>query len=260
MLREQIHYDVLIVGAGPAGLAAAIYLKKLSIQDNQNISICVLEKASAVGAHSLSGALLDVTCLSKLLDHWENAPLQTPVKESHFLYLTSRHAIALPAPHLHQKKDYVVSLGELCHFLAQEAQVLGIDIYPNFAASEVLYDEKGAVQGVLTGVAGLHQDATSSNRYEPGVEMLATYTVFAEGCRGSLSQQIIKRFELDANCDPQHYGLGIKELWEIEPQKAILGKVIHTIGWPLSHKTYGGGFLYHCQDNRVAIGFIVGLD
>lgn len=261
--RETMNYDVLIVGAGPAGLATAIHLKQLYEFRERALSICVLEKATSVGAHSLSGGILDISSFNELLPNWQKqyTLTRTPVCSSDFLYLTKHHAIKLPTPPqiIHQG-DCIISLGELCTFLAEEAERLGVDIFPNFAASEILYDEKGSVRGVLTGVMGVNEDGTLSDRYEPGIEVLALQTVLAEGCRGSLSQQVIQHFSLASDCDPQIYGLGIKELWEIDPKKMQLGKIVHSIGWPLSQQVYGGGFLYHVKPNQVAVGFVVSLD
>jgi len=261
--RETMNYDVVIVGAGPAGLATAIHLKQLCALHERDWSICVLEKGASIGAHSFSGAVLDISSLNELLPNWEKRyPLtRTPVCSSDFLYLTKRRTIKFPhPPQMNHQGNFIISLGELCTFLAEEAERLHVEIYPNFAVSEILYDEKGVVKGVVTGTMGINGDGTLSDRYEPGIEMLASQTVLAEGCRGSLSQQAIQRFSLASHCDPQVYGLGIKELWEIDSKKTQPGKIIHSIGWPLSQKVYGGGFLYHTKPNQVAVGFVVGLD
>lgn len=261
--RETMNYDVVIVGAGPAGFATAIHLKQLCALHERDLSICILEKGASIGAHSFSGAVLDVSSLNELLPNWQEqyTLTRTPVYSSDFLYLTKYRAIKFPnPPQMNHQGNFIISLGELCTFLAEEAERLHVEIYPNFAASEILYDKKGAVKGVVTGTMGVNGDGTLSDRYEPGIEMLASQTVLAEGCRGSLSQQVIQHFSLASHCDPQIYGLGIKELWDIDPLKTQPGKIIHSIGWPLSQKVYGGGFLYHTKSNQVAVGFVVGLD
>ncbi|QQS17053.1 MAG: electron transfer flavoprotein-ubiquinone oxidoreductase [Neisseriales bacterium] len=256
-------YDVLIIGAGPSGLSAAICLKQLSAKIGRQLSVCVLEKASTIGAHSLSGAIFDIRTLDELLPNWTqlHAPIHTAVHSSRFLYLMRHHAIPLPLPPtMRHQGDYIISLSELCSFLASQAEALGVEIYPNFAASEILYDNQGAVRGVLTGVMGLNAEGKPSERYEPGIEMLAHQTILAEGCRGSLSQLVIKHFALATNSDPQLYGLGIKELWKIDQTLVRGGQVMHTIGWPLGQNAYGGGFLYCLTDGKVAVGFVTSLD
>ncbi len=256
-------FDVVIVGAGPAGLASAIRLKQLAVAHHQEIAVCVLEKGSEVGAHILSGAVLEPRALNELIPDWRSrgAPLATPVKQDSFLFLTRRSAIRMPTPPaMRNHGNFIVSLGKVCRWLASQAEELGVEIYPGFAAAEVLYDERGHVRGVATGDMGLGKDGKPTARYQPGIELHAKQTLFAEGCRGSLTRTLTKRFKLDAHGDPQTYAIGIKELWEVDPAKHRPGTVVHTIGWPLDTATYGGSFLYHMEDNQVAVGLVVGLD
>ena len=263
MERESMEYDVVIVGAGPSGLAAAIRLKQLAADGGREIGVCIVEKGSEVGAHILSGAIVETRALDELLPDWANlgAPLKTPVTDDRFLYLTASAAIRLPTPpSMNSHGNFVISLGNLCRWLAEQAEGLGVEIYPGFAAAEVLYDDTGRVKGVATGDMGIGKDGAQGPNYQPGVELHAAYTLFAEGCRGSLSKGLIERFGLDKNSDPQTYGIGIKELWEVAPEKHNPGSVVHTIGWPLSADTYGGSFIYHLEDNQVAVGFVIGLD
>jgi electron-transferring-flavoprotein dehydrogenase len=263
MEREAMEYDVVIVGAGPSGLAAAIRLKQLAAEVGREIAVCIVEKGSEVGAHILSGAVLEPRALNELIPDWKakGAPLLTPAGEDRFLYLTATRAIRLPTPPpMHNHGNYVISLGNLCRWLAKEAEALGVEIYPGFAAAEVLYAEDGRVRGVATGTMGIGKDGKPTGNVTPGVELHAKETLFAEGCRGSLTKLLIERFRLREGAQPQTYGLGIKELWEIEPGKHKPGLAIHTIGWPLDARTYGGSFLYHLENHQVAIGFVVGLD
>ena len=260
MEREQMAYDVVIVGAGPAGLACAIRLKQLAGDD---LSVCVIEKGSEVGAHILSGAVLEPRGLNELLPDWKDlgAPVETAVTEDHFLFLTKDKARKLPTPpQMHNEGNYIISLGQLCRWLGEQAEGLGVEIYPGFAAAEVLYDEAGAVRGVATGDMGIDREGERTAAYQPGMELVARLTVFAEGCRGSLTKTLFPRFDLRDGVDPQTYGIGIKELWEVDPAQFAKGRVTHTIGWPMDQKTYGGSFLYHWKDNMVAFGFVVGLD
>lgn len=257
-----MEYDVVIVGAGPSGLSAAIKLKQLAAQQNKTIQVCILEKGAQVGAHILSGAVLEPRSLQALLpDTWQDAPLDSPVTDDRFLYLTSKHALRLPTPSPMQNKgNFIISLGELCQFLAAEAERLGCEIYPGFAATEILYNEAGEVVGVVTGSMGINKEGEQTANYQPGMHLHAKQTLFAEGCRGQLSQVLMDRFQLRSNSYPQTYGLGIKEIWQIPPEQHHQGEVIHTVGWPLDQATYGGSFIYHISKHRIALGFIVGLD
>jgi len=264
--RESMPYDVVIVGAGPAGLAAAIRLKQLAEETGKEISVCILEKGSEVGAHILSGAVVDTKALDELFPDWrdfDDNPLTTPVTENHHWILSKTKKwefphIAMPS-FMNNKGTYTVSLGNFCRWLASRAEALGIEIFPGFAAAEILYNEDGSVKGVATGDMGIGRDGEKKPDYMMGMELHAKYTFFAEGVRGHLSKQLIKQFELDANSQPQVFGLGIKELWDIEPGKHVSGRVIHTQGWPLNDAN-GGGFLYHQENGQVALGFVTWLN
>jgi electron-transferring-flavoprotein dehydrogenase len=261
--REVMEYDVVIVGAGPAGLAAAIRLKQLAAQAGRDVSVCVIEKGSEVGAHLLSGAVIEPRALDELFPDWRErqAPLKTPVIEDHFQYLTSALAIPLPPPpSMNNHGNHVASVANLGRWLATQAEGLGVEIYAGFAGAEVLFDAGGAVVGVATGDMGVSKEGEHTGNYTPGVELRAKQTLFAEGCRGSLTKVVSQRYSLREGVDPQLFGIGIKELWEVEPAKSRPGVVTHTIGWPLDSHTYGGSFLYHFPNNVVAIGFVVGLD
>jgi len=261
--RESMEYDVVIVGAGPAGLAAAIRLKQLSAQHGHEVSVCIVEKGSEVGAHILSGAVLEPRALDELLPDWKDrgAPLHTPAITDRLLYLTQRKAFRLPTPpQIHNRGNYIISLGNLCRWLGEQAEALAVEIYPGFAAAEVLYGDDGRVCGVATGDMGVGRDGQHTANYQPGVELRARYTLFAEGCRGSLTKTLFERFNLRDGVDPQTYGIGLKELWQVDPAKHQAGLVVHTVGWPLDARTYGGSFIYHLEDNQVALGFVIGLD
>jgi electron-transferring-flavoprotein dehydrogenase len=263
MQREVMAYDVVIVGAGPSGLAAAIRLKQLAAERAEELSVCVLEKGSEVGAHILSGAVLEPRALDELIPDWKDkgAPLDTPATEDAFLYLTATKAWRLPTPpQMRNHGNYIISLGNLCRWLAQQAEALGVEIYPGFAAAEVLYDEDGRVMGVATGDMGRRKDGSEGPNFQPGMELHGRLTLFAEGCRGSLTKTLFERFRLRDGVDPQTYGLGVKELWEVDPAGSRPGRIVHTIGWPLDPRTYGGSWLYHLDSNLVSVGFVVGLD
>jgi len=264
--REAMEFDVVVVGAGPAGLSTAIHLQQLAAANAQNLSVCVLEKGAEPGAHILSGAIIDPRALAELFPDWSQrgAPLKVPVTRDEFLFLSQTSARATPPWLLPNCFDnhgnYIVSLGEVTRWLAEQAEALEVSIFPGFAASEVLYDENGAVMGVATGDMGLQKDGKPGANFERGMELHARYTIFAEGSRGHLGRKLIEKFKLDAHCNPQTYGIGLKELWQVDAAQSEPGLVIHSAGWPLDNETYGGAFLYHLQDNRVAVGFVVGLD
>jgi electron-transferring-flavoprotein dehydrogenase len=261
MTRESMEYDVAIVGGGPAGLAAAIRLKQLAADR----SVCVIEKGSEIGAHILSGAVMDPRGLNELIPDWKEkgAPLNAPVSEDRFLFLTESGSTRTPNWMLpacfKNHGNYVISLGNVCRWLAKEAEALGVEIFPGFAAADMLYREDGSVKGVATGDMGINRKGEKTDSFQPGIDLHAKYTFFAEGCRGHLGRRLEAKFGLRKNADAQVFGIGLKELWDVKPEKHQLGLVVHTAGWPLAQDTYGGSFLYHLENNQVAVGFVVGL-
>ena len=264
--REAMEYDVVVVGGGPGGLSTAIRLKQLAAEGGREVSVVVLEKGSEPGAHILSGAIMDPIALNELFPKWKElgAPLNQPVTDDAMVFLGEKSAFRTPnfllPACLHNHGNYIVSLGAVTRWLAQQAEALGVEIFPGFAAAEILYNDDGSVKGVATGNMGVGKDGEPGENFQIGMELHAKYTIFAEGSRGHLGKQLIARFGLDADKDPQTYGLGVKELWEIDPARHQPGFVLHTAGWPMDNNTYGGAFLYHLDDNKIALGFITGLD
>ncbi len=264
--REKMEYDVVIVGAGPAGLSSSIKLKQLSKEHNIDISVCIVEKGPEVGAHILSGAVFETRALDELFPDWKNMshPKMSPVIKEEFIFMNGLKSIKLPnflLPHtMKNHKNYIISLGNVCRWLATEAESLGVEIYPGFAAKEILYDDKNAVIGIATGDMGVDINNQRSSSFEPGIELTAKYTLFAEGCRGHLGKELIKKFNLAKGKSPQSYGIGLKEIWEIEEHNHNEGSILHSAGWPLQNNIYGGSFLYHMEKNQVSIGFVMGLD
>ena len=263
--RESMEYDVAVVGGGPGGLATAIRIKQLVAEKGQDVSVVVLEKGSEPGAHILSGAIMDPRALTELFPDWKarGAPLNQPVTDDAYVFLGEKSSLRVPnmflPPFAHNHGNYIISLGELTKWLAEQAESLGVEIFPGFAAAEVLYNEDGSVKGVATGNMGIGKDGEPTGNFQPGMELHARYTLFAEGARGHLGKEVIAHYQLDAGRDPQSFGIGIKELWEIDPARHKPGFVMHTAGWPMDNKTYGGAFLYHLDGNRIAVGFVTGL-
>ena len=264
MNREKMNFDVLIVGAGPSGLSSSIKLAQLAKENNKELNIGVVEKGSEVGAHILSGAVLETKALDELIPDWKSkdSPLKTEAKKDNFLLLTKNKSFRLPTPpQMKNEGNYIVSLGNFCRWLAKQAEELGVNIFPGFAASKILYNENGEkVIGIRTGDQGVNKDGTRSDNFQLGYDLLAKQTIFGEGCHGSLTKELIKKFNLRENSNPQTYGIGLKELWEIKPENHKLGEVVHSVGWPLNNQTYGGSFLYYLENNQVSVGFVIGLD
>ncbi len=264
--REKMNYDLVVVGAGPSGLSAAIQFKKLCLKNNKDFSVCVVEKGSEVGSHILSGAVLQPTALNELFEDWKNmeeCPVKVEVKDESLKYLSSQKAFNIPKiflpPVMHNKGNFIISLGNFCKWLAKEAEKLGVEIYPGFAATNSVIED-GKLLGIITGDLGVSKDGSRTENYQSGIEIRGKFTLFAEGCRGHIGKQLIENFDLRKDAQHQTYGIGLKELWEIKEDLSNPGEVMHTIGWPLDNETYGGSFLYHLDKNLVSVGFVIGLD
>jgi len=264
--REKMEYDVVIVGAGPAGLSASIKLKQLSKEQNIDISVCIVEKGPEVGAHILSGAVFETKALEELFPQWKTMshPKMSPVIKEEFVFMSKLKSIKIPnfllPKTMKNHKNYIISLSNMCRWLATEAENLGVEIYPGFAAKEILYDMNNTVIGIATGDMGIDKNEDKGASFEPGIELIAKYTLFAEGCRGHLGKELIKKYNLDDGKSPQSYGIGLKEIWEIEDKNHIEGSIMHSAGWPLKNNVYGGSFLYHMENKQVSLGFVMGLD
>ena len=264
--REKMEYDVVIVGAGPAGLSASIKLKQLSKEQNIDISVCIVEKGPEVGAHILSGAVFETKALEELFPQWKTMshPKMSPVIKEEFVFMSKLKSIKIPnfllPKTMKNHKNYIISLSNMCRWLATEAENLGVEIYPGFAAKEILYDMNNTVIGIATGDMGIDKNEDKGASFEPGIELIAKYTLFAEGCRGHLGKELIKKYNLDDGKSPQSYGIGLKEIWEIEDKNHIEGSIMHSAGWPLKNNVYGGSFLYHMEKKQVSLGFVMGLD
>lgn len=260
--RGVMECDVVIVGAGPAGLSAAIRLMQLAEEKNKTLNVVVLDKGSEVGAHILSGCVLEPRALNELLPDWKErgAPIYTEAKQDKFCFLTDKKAIKLPTPpQMKNEGNYIISLGNLCRWMAKQAEAMGVQVFPGFPAGNTIVEGK-TIKGIMTSEFGIDKNGQRKDTYQAPMELRAKYTIFAEGCRGSLAQRLMRRFNLRDGVDPQTYGIGIKEIWEVEPDKAKQGHIMHTVGWPLPTDIYGGSFLYHLENNQVAVGFVVGLD
>ncbi len=261
-MSDALEFDVVIVGAGPAGLSAAIRLKQLAQENQRELSVCVLEKGSEVGAHVLSGNIFETRALDELLPNWKElgAPLKTKVQKDQFIFLTKTGSYHLPTPpQMHNSDNYIISLGNLCRWLGTQAENLGVEVYPGFAVAKCLFNDADEVCGVETVPMGLNEKGEKTDQYEPGVQLMAKHVMLGEGCRGSVTKELFAKYDLEDG-EPQTYGIGLKEIWEVAPEKHQEGLVTHTIGWPMDSKTYGGSFLYHMENNQVAYGFVVGLD